>query len=517
MTRVALALVVFVPLLPPAPTFAQALPNVNVARVVYNARKTAVRPEGELKTRIDEVDQAIAAATKAGHNGELRRQIAKGMALLDGRVWTPALDYQASLAIRTERTIVDSSQPYGVRLEQIYAPATDLTPALTVAVRLVQRQPAPAGAAAPPAPPTVVRELGTFDGVSRDLRESPFRMELDVNGVADGSYVLEAQVFDAGTALGRTTLPVVLSMGLDARLRALDAAAGAVPAAVRADVTYPADYIRKVNRGLVGLGTFAVGAEVAAAEAVAKAARGGADPFKGRTGDFERHYVLDGANEVMPYRVYVPTSYRVATPTPLVIALHGLGATEDSFFDSYAKLPPKLAEQHGFLLAAPLGFRVDGFYGSGLMGAGDVASRRRSEYSEKDVLEVLTLMRAHYNVDASRIYLIGHSMGAIGTWALATKYPDLWAALAPFSGIGAPQSAGRIKGIPQFVVHGDADDTVNVSGSRAMVAALRKLGATVTYVEVPGGSHTDVVVPHLPKAFEFLAGQRKGPQPTAQQ
>jgi predicted peptidase len=143
-------------------------------------------------------------------------------------------------------------------------------------------------------------------------------------------------------------------------------------------------------------------------------------------------------------------------------------------------------------------------------------SRRRVEYSEKDVLEVLKLMRTQYNVDPSRIYLVGHSMGAIGTWTLAAKYPDTWAALAPFAGIGAPPTAERIKGIPQFVVHGDADDTVHVNGSRMMVEALRKLGAPVTYVEVPGGSHTDVVVPNLPKAFEFLAGQRRGPAPTSQ-
>ena len=43
-----------------------------------------------------------------------------------------------------------------------------------------------------------------------------------------------------------------------------------------------------------------------------------------------------------------------------------------------------------------------------------------------------------------------------------------------------------------------------------MVAALKKLNANVTYIEVPGGSHTDVVVPNLPQAFEFLAAQRKG-------
>ena len=35
-----------------------------------------------------------------------------------------------SLVLRTERTVVDSSAPYALRLEQIYRPAIDLTPAL---------------------------------------------------------------------------------------------------------------------------------------------------------------------------------------------------------------------------------------------------------------------------------------------------------------------------------------------------------------------------------------------------
>jgi predicted esterase len=75
--------------------------------------------------------------------------------------------------------------------------------------------------------------------------------------------------------------------------------------------------------------------------------------------------------------------------------------------------------------------------------------------------------------------------------------------------MGNPAQAEAMKGIPQVVVHGDADPTVNVQGSRVMVAALKELGARVTYVEVAGGTHTDVVVPNLPKVFEFLAAQRK--------
>ena len=149
----------------------------------------------------------------------------------------------------------------------------------------------------------------------------------------------------------------------------------------------------------------------------------------------------------MPYRVYVPKGYAAAKATPLVIALHGLGANEDSFFDRYSQLPPQLAEKHGFLMAAPLGFRLDGFYGSSIMGGGDVAARRRGEYSEKDVLEVLRLMKAAYNVDESRIYLMGHSMGAIGTWALGAKYPQtLGGAGARSRASAQPRSAEQHEG-----------------------------------------------------------------------
>ncbi len=493
----------------PALAIAQALPNISSLSVRYNTRKATVKPDGELKAQIDAVDKEIAAANKVGSTGEVRRQIAKGMALLDGIAWTPALDFQNSLALRSERTVVDSSVPYALRLEQIFSPSIELTPALSAKVTLRKRPSPPAAGAVAPAVLTPPRELGVFDGLSRDLRESPFAMELNLAGVEDGPYAIETQVLDGATAIATTTLGVVLHKGLDARLRALETAAPSVAAGVRADVTYPADYIRNVNRGRIGLQTFNVASEVAAAEAVLAAAKGGKDPFKGRTGDFERHYLLEGPNEVMPYRVYVPKSYSPTAGAPLVIALHGLGGNEDSMFDQYSKLPPQLAEKHGFLLASPNGFRVDGFYGSTIMGGGDAAARRRVEYSEKDVLEVLRLMRATYKVDESRIYLIGHSMGAIGTWALGAKYADTWAALVPFSGMGSPMLAERMKGIPQFVVHGDDDATVNVSGSRNMVAALKKAGANVTYLEIPGGSHTDVVVPNLPKAFEFLAAQRK--------
>ncbi|MBI1876245.1 MAG: dienelactone hydrolase family protein [Acidobacteria bacterium] len=509
MTTRRFILIVLLCLLMPAVALAQALPNLATTRVRYNTLKATTNPQGELKAQIDAIDRELVEATRLGRTGEVRRLFANGTALLNGRQWTELDDFDQSLVVRTDRVFADSTVPYQVRLEQIYAPAISLTSSLTARATLRPLLSQPAGAAD-------VRELGRFDGVSRDLRESPFGIELNLSGVADAPYMLDIEILDDARSLGTASLRVAVQQGLEARLRALDTAAAKGPASVGADLRYPMDFMRKVNRGLVEPGSFDLAKELAAAEAVAAAARGGADPFPKRTGDFERHYVLEEAREIMPYRVHVPKAYNGSKPFPLIVALHGLGANEDSFLDGYSKRLPELAEQHGYLVAAPLGYRVDGFYGSGVAGSNDPVTRRTRELSEQDVMQVLARMRRDYKIDEQRIYLMGHSMGAIGTWYLTAKYPDVWAAVAPFSGLGTPASVARMKHIPQFVVHGDADPTVNVSGSRTMVAEMKKLGVDVTYIEVAGGNHINVVVPNLAAMMDFFDAKRKA-VPTTQQ
>jgi poly(3-hydroxybutyrate) depolymerase len=503
--RLAVALVLA---LVPAVALSQALPNLTLLRVRYNTQKTNARPQGELKAKIDALDKQIEEAARLGQNGELRRLFAKGTTLLAGKPWTEEQDFATSLVLRTDRIVADPTRPYSARLEQIYRPSIVLERRLTARV-LLRRSGANSFLAAAPAE-TVVKDLGTLDGVGRDLGESPFPIEVDLSGVADGAYILTAEVFDQARSLGTAALGIELLKGLDALVARLEQAAANVTGPARDEILFPVDRVRNVNRGRIELRTMNVAAEFKGAEAVVRAVRNGSDPLRGRTGDLERHYKLEPAGEIMPYRLYVPTTYNRSHAVPLIIALHGLGATEDSFFDAYGKTLPKLAEQRGYVVAAPLGYRVDGFYGWGVATPPeDVVARRRQELSEQDVMEVLKQVRALYTIDASRIYLMGHSMGAIGTWRIASKYPDIWAALGPFSGFGSPATAERVRHIPQFVVHGDADPTVNVQGSRSMVEELKRLGGAVKYIEVAGGDHTNVVAPHLSAMFDFFEEHRK--------
>jgi dienelactone hydrolase len=494
----------------PTGAWSQALTSLQSVRVGYNTRKATVRPAGELKDQIDAIDKEIAVATQQGKNAEVRRLMAKGTTLLAGRPWTDVLDFSNSLVVRTEHVVADSSQPLDVRLEQIYSPSIQLTRSLTAHVMLQKRPAAAPAAGQPPAPPETIKDLGKFDGVGRDLRESPYRMALDVHDVADGTYQLAIDVLDDTRSLGTATLTMNFRKGLDQIVFNLEGAAKQTPGDLRDDILFPIDRMRNVNRGRLELRTFDPDKDFAAAQGVAEAVKSGRNPYEKKTGDFKRHYILESVSEIMPYHLYVPSNYDGSRAFPLIIALHGLGGTEDSFFDGYNRSLVGLAETHGYIVAAPLGYRVDGGYGWGVGNPPvDPLARRSQQASEDDVMQVMQNVRRLYRIDERRIYLMGHSLGAIGTWKLAPKFPDVWAAIGLFAGSGNAESLTRIRALPEIVVHGDDDRTVNVQGSRSMVAKMKELGIEHKYIEVPGGTHGGVVAPNLPAVFDFFDAHKK--------
>jgi predicted esterase len=497
-----------------APAFPQALPNLALANLSYTVRKRTVNPTGELKDKIDQNDREMAEARRVGRMGDVRRLLAKGQTLLGGNPWTDELDFANSITLRSERVFVDTQKPYSVRLEQIYTSSLAVDHNLTAKVTLLKPRVGGRGGAgatggaggrggrgAAATPPEVVKEFGTFDDVSRDLRESPYLMELDLASVADGTYQIKVDVTDGTKALGSSTLRIIAVKGVDESLARIEKEAAGLPESIRADALYAADYVRNVNRGRIDAGAFDVTKEIANINDLLASAKSGKDPFAGRTGDFKRHYLLKEAGEIMPYRLYIPPAYDGTKAYPMVLALHGLGGNEDGMFgQNYLALPE--AEKRGYILVSPLGYRIDGGYGR--------AATKAGALSEADVMQVLARVRRDYKIDDSRIYLMGHSMGGFGTWVLGPKYSTIWAAMAPISGGGQPASLEKIKDIPEIVIHGDADTTVPVGSSRMMVEAAKKLGIEIKYIEVPGGSHTNVAAPNMSAIFDFFDAHRKG-------
>jgi predicted peptidase len=239
-------------------------------------------------------------------------------------------------------------------------------------------------------------------------------------------------------------------------------------------------------------------------------------------GDQQRHYFFAEAGADMPYRLYVPARYEPGTATPLVVALHGYGGDQNYFFAAVGDLP-QLLERHGFIFVAPMGYSTGGWYGAPLDIPGNrprssgqappaatqsVDEIRRERYlSETDVMNVLALIRREYNVDPDRTFLMGHSMGGMGTYVLGQKYAEQWAAIAVMSGTlaDATYDLERLRSLAVMLSAGEQEGAV-VEAAKAQIEALKALGIATSLFVAPGATHGSMIAPTMPKVLEFFAG-----------
>ncbi|MBL8234724.1 MAG: prolyl oligopeptidase family serine peptidase [Bryobacterales bacterium] len=457
--------------------------------VRYNTMKASLPLTDEQRKEADKLGSEAMQLGFTGRTGDAMRNLYRGMAVMRGAAWTPVLELAASLQPKLNHHLIAPGNTVTLALKPLYSSGTADQ---TMKVALVLKPAKGDGAEKEIATSTIT---GTKLPASIDVALPP--------GVT-GDYFLEARLTDSeGNFDAKAkdafvkTMPVRIQSFVD-EARKLEKRLAAADEKKHPSVTTAAlalSLYERADRGEANPHRADVSRTFATANEILDAVEKGKDPFAGKTGDFHRAYRSAVDKTLQPYRLYVPERYDAAKPASLVVALHGMGGDENSMFDLYAAgLIKREAEKRGFFVVAPKG------RGPASMYRGD---------AEKDVLAVIGEVRRDYAIDAERIYVMGHSMGGFGSWSIAMNHPDLFAALGPVAGGGNPSRMAAIKHVPQFVVHGDNDRTVPVTQSRNMVEAARKAGATVEYVEVPGGNHIDIVVPNIAAMFDFFAKQKR--------
>jgi predicted peptidase len=188
-----------------------------------------------------------------------------------------------------------------------------------------------------------------------------------------------------------------------------------------------------------------------------------------------RNYLFEEPGDEIEYFIYVSHRVHEDEPSPLLVALHGMG------------VPPELVlaqirdevRRHGFIAVAPMGFNLRGGYGAYPAGIGNPPDPRTNRWSEQDVMQVLGRMREEFNVDEKRIYLLGQSMGGAGALHLGTKYPDIWAAVGATAAAvvdGDSLDLENARSVPFILVHGKADRAVPIDVSRRLANRMDALG-----------------------------------------
>lgn len=211
------------------------------------------------------------------------------------------------------------------------------------------------------------------------------------------------------------------------------------------------------------------------------AAEGGRDPELSAPG--ERWLVLPTGSFPTPCRLLVPP-HEEGERLPLVVAVHGLGGSEHHFFEIYGRgLARELAARRGWILAAPGGLAVP--------------------RAGASIGEVVTALEELLPVDRARVFLIGHSLGAMRVMSAVDAEPARFRAIAPLSGGGLVGRETSLKGVPFLVAAGDRDFGLGMS--QVLRERLRGAGAEVTFEEVPNADHIMVIPEVLPRVFQFFA------------
>lgn len=97
---------------------------------------------------------------------------------------------------------------------------------------------------------------------------------------------------------------------------------------------------------------------------------------------------------------------------------------------------------------------------------------------EKDLLAILDLVLGSYRADPRRVVLTGLSYGGFGTWYLASRHPQRFAAIAPVVGWGHPELMPPLaeRQMPIWVFAGGRDTAVPVKYFYAGLNELERLG-----------------------------------------
>jgi predicted peptidase len=186
----------------------------------------------------------------------------------------------------------------------------------------------------------------------------------------------------------------------------------------------------------------------------------------------------DADGKEAKYVLFIPKDYDGKKAYPLILFLHGAGETgTDGKKQAEVGLGKAIKEQ------------ADSFPFITVFPQSQKRNWKADSDDGKRALAILDETEKEYKVDKKRVYLTGLSMGGFGTWSMAEALPEKWAAIVPICGGGDPKTAEKIKNIPCWIFHGDADNAVKVERSREIKKALEAAGGKPNYTEYPGVGH----------------------------
>ncbi|MFN8207298.1 MAG: prolyl oligopeptidase family serine peptidase [Bacteroidales bacterium] len=181
------------------------------------------------------------------------------------------------------------------------------------------------------------------------------------------------------------------------------------------------------------------------------------------------------------YLTYTPKDYSTDTMKtwPLIIYLHGGSDRGTDLNRLYSNgIPDQIyrGREFPFIIIAPqcpehIRFSTDNWF--------------------ENFFKEITLK---YRIDTNRVYLTGVSLGGSGTWYIAARYPDKFAAIAPMSGFTShldfiDNHIDKLMNIPIWAFHGKIDQVVPFEETERIIKKLDGKNRDLKFTVEPQVGH----------------------------
>lgn len=174
---------------------------------------------------------------------------------------------------------------------------------------------------------------------------------------------------------------------------------------------------------------------------------------------------------------------------PIVVFLHGASLCGNNL---------NKVLRYGTVDAIKRGLKLDAYV---------IAPQTQGAWNPQRVMNVVDYVIDHnLDVDTSRIYVVGMSLGGYGSIDVSNAFPDRIAAALSFCGGGSAKDYTGLSQMPMWIVHGTADRAVSVGQSDAVAAAVRSIdGSRLHYDRIPGMNHSKPArFFYVPEFYEWL-------------
>jgi hypothetical protein len=466
----------------PAPAFSPIVTRVDVVDAEHRFDQTfAQHPAAE--SDMPRVNRSYDVATSLIYNGrysEAIHQLNQLTASLLPAPPTPAERYLASLKIRVGPLVSQVGRPTPLKIKVSGLYETDVTTHETIDSRLVIR---------------------ADDGKTAAIVDQPLKLvagaappvvTIPQPNAAIGAYLVQI-VAPNGSVVAQTRWNVALN-SLDAfrqtnalRLRGMYNLSPTMAQALGAAIARNnllSDQPDESDPGRWAVNPIELSMMV---DSEIQLLLKGEDPYSRRIGDTWRT-VQAGVMQV-PVRIYAPEAAGSDTPIGLLIALSDAGGDESTFMDGCGLGQiRKLADDNSLIVVTPNTdwvLRNPGSLESIIIGIG------------KD-----------YAIDTHRIYLLGHSLGAVPV-AQMTKNSTISVTAAVCIAGECTKEDGKTKCPPTRVYAGELDGIIPLSDMESQVNVAKSHGLPIELVLIKGYGHTLIVDRVIPDAIKWLATHTK--------